>query len=114
MNGNSHMKETIAGAKTGDLKVKVLTAALTVDTETWGDMAPYVKLDIGGRFKETKVGNIKKGEMNPNWDGQIVSLAVHSENSMTLQIWDDDKMDDDLIGECEIDLTQIKTGVVKK
>jgi hypothetical protein len=96
-------------AKTDTLQVKILDAVLTNDTETWGNMKPYVKIDLnagdsqGRNFKESKPGNIKKGgEMKPDFGGQVLEFPVKNQGYMEVSVWDDDAMDDDLVGECQI------------
>ena len=58
-----------AGAGTsGTLKITVVEANLTRNTETFGKMDPYVKLET--RMQKFKTTTINSGGKTPKWTGQ--------------------------------------------
>ena len=87
-------------------------------------MKPYVKIDLSegsaakAKHKNDKVSkpaNIKKGELKPDWAGEVVSVAIEkNQRYIEVEVWDDDIGSDDLVGEAQIQLDKIRNGTVKK
>ena len=75
-------------------------------------MKPYVKIDLSegsavkAKHKNDKVSkpaNIKKGELKPDWAGEVVSVAIEkNQKYIEVEVWDDDLGSDDLVGEAQI------------
>ena len=87
-------------------------------------MKPYVKIELseGAANKEkkkndkvSKAANVKKGELKPDWGGEVVSCSIpKTQNYIEVEVWDDDMTSDDLVGEARIMLADIRSGKMKK
>ena len=89
--------------------IKPVCAKLTRDTETFGNMDPYVVLMIGNHKERTAVHN--EGGKFPSWKDAFV-FTVQGHETMKLAVWDRDTMsNDDLVGETTIQVnTLMKPG----
>lgn len=86
--------------KKGRLLIKPITAKLTYDTETFGKMDPYCKINLGGQQRQSTVAQ-DQGK-NPNWQDTL-DFTLNGESSFTIQVWDKDTTSkDDLIGEASV------------
>ena len=85
------------------VKVYLVEAKLTHDTELWGKMDPYVELS----YKEQwwKSGCIKSAGLEPKWYNlpnqfMVIDYPVKDEE-ITLKVFDKDPCKNDLVGECK-------------
>ena len=81
----------------GTLKVHLLEAHLTRDTETFGKMDPYCKMVYRDQHWKSSVHS--GGGKNPHWEGQHFAVDVKYEgDELEYSIFDDDVGDDDFVG----------------
>lgn len=74
-----------------------------------GKQDPFCVFKVGKTTMKTKTDY--RGGQHPIWDFQVNLPVPENEKKMTAQVFDDDKKKEDLIGECEIDLsTVLKDG----
>lgn len=94
------------------LIVKPVSASLTHDTETFSRMDPYVVCVINGQRQKTRTHH--EGGKQPRWSDTL-TFTVSNFSGMNVQVWDEDPMFDDLVGEGFVDLSGYMSnpGVVK-
>lgn len=80
---------------TGKLIVKPLRARLTRDTEVFGKMDPYVKLELGSQRYKTKTHN--NAGKHPSWY-DIFEMQRTNEETLHLHVYDKDVLKDDHVG----------------
>ena len=94
------------GGSAGSLKLTVVQAQLTRNTETFGKMDPYVKIE--SRMQKFKTNTINGGGKTPKWTGQTFTIDVkYTGDDLTLSVWDEDVGNDDKVGECIIKLSSL-------
>jgi len=86
------------------LFVKPISAKLKRDTETFGKMDPFCRIKVGNFEQETKVHN--NGGKFPAWNDLLTFKRI-DENLMTIEVWDKDTFNSDLIGECTLSLVSV-------
>jgi len=86
----------------GLLIIKPISAKLKRDTETFGKMDPFCRIKLGSQEQETKVHN--NGGKFPAWTDTLAFQRTN-ESLMTIQVWDKDTFNNDLIGECTLPLS---------
>mgnify|MGYP001048246055 FL=1 len=90
----------------GPLKIKIVSANLTRDTEMVGKMDPYLELSIGGTIVHKTAVKDDVGK-TPVWDEEVdyevkdLSLEVH------FKVSDEDWGSDDIVGEVTIRLSDL-------
>jgi len=95
----------------GNLKVIVHSCSGLDDADFGGTTDPYAYLQIEGcdpQQTETMTGTV-----NPEWEQELTFEGIENPLSKTLKfkIYDDDTFSrDDKIGECEVDLAELKMG----
>lgn len=77
------------------LLVNLVSAKLTRDTETFGNMDPYCKVSLGAQIKRSQVRN--SAGKTPAWH-QILAFSRTMEDSIRIEVWDKDLVTDDLVG----------------
>ena len=82
--------------------VKPTSATLSHDTELFSRMSPYVICVLEGSRQKSKAHNL--GGKQPKWNDTLI-FNVNSPSGMIVQVWDDDFMFDDFIGEGHVDLS---------
>jgi len=95
---------------TGTLKVLVHACSGLDDADFSGTTDPYAYLTVEGC--EAQQTDKKEGTINPEWE-QELTFEIENPLSKTLKIkiYDDDTFSrDDKIGECEVDLAELKMG----
>eukprot|EP00406_Dinophysis_acuminata_P032378 CAMPEP_0179359170 /NCGR_PEP_ID=MMETSP0797-20121207/79304_1 /TAXON_ID=47934 /ORGANISM="Dinophysis acuminata, Strain DAEP01" /LENGTH=248 /DNA_ID=CAMNT_0021074447 /DNA_START=61 /DNA_END=804 /DNA_ORIENTATION=- len=95
----------------GNLKVTVKSCTGLDDADFAGTTDPYAYLTIEGC--EPQQTEKKEGTVNPEWDQELSFEGIENPLSKTLKIkiYDDDTWSrDDKIGECEVDLAELKMG----
>ena len=75
------------------IQLKIISAQLNKDKDTFGKQDPYVKIQTAQGEQRTRVHN--NGGKNPNW-GDVFTIPMNS--PITLSVWDKDVGADDLIG----------------
>ena len=88
-------------ADEGVLRITVLEAHLTHNTETFGKMDPYVKLSCRNGDDHWKSGVMGGAGKNPVWDHDNVwDLEVHYlGDELTYVVMDEEVFKDDFVGE---------------
>ena len=97
------------------MTVKVVSCANLMDLESMSTSDPYVKLMLkqpNGIIQEFKTA-VKDGELNPkynetfkfNINPAMRTVGMH-EATFTFQVWDDNSMSDDLMGQIVFPLSQ--------
>jgi len=93
-------------ATSGKLKIHILEARLTRDTETFGKMDPYVVINTRMQRIRTKTAN-DQGK-TPKWTGETFEVDVkYIGDDMKLEVFDEDVTDSDYIGGCVIKLSSL-------
>ena len=94
------------------LIVEPKTARLFRDTETFGKMDPYVKVQVGSTIKKTKTHS--DGGKTPSWTDALTLDITGTEDSVTLTVYDEDIGKDDFVGSGVLMLSGLlKTGSYK-
>ena len=84
--------------------MKILNGSLLRDTEAIGKMDPFIEIVYLGKKYRTKT--IHEGGKNPKWNE---SLEIHIESiqdKIKIICYDEDSIDNDLVGEVECPLSQ--------
>ena len=90
----------------GRLRVHLIEAKLTHDTETFGKMDPYVKMNC--REQEWKSAVCNDGGKHPTWHSQFFDIHVHYlGDDLTFKLWDDDIGKDEFIAEGSTKLSSL-------
>ena len=90
------------------LLINLISAKLTRDTETFGNMDPYCKVYIGPQVKISKI--LDGAGKTPMWN-QILAFSRTSEDSIRIEVWDKDLLkSDDLVGTAVCSLESLGQG----
>jgi hypothetical protein len=93
----------------GKLRVHILEANLTRDTEAFGKMDPYVI--ICTRMQRVRTKEMKNAGKHPVWTGEVMDIDVkYVGDDMTLQVFDQDVGSSDIIGQATIKLSSLCIG----
>merc|ERR1712187_128969 len=95
----------------GNLTVLVKSCSGLDDADFAGTTDPYAYLQIEGC--DSQQTDKKEGTINPEWEQELTFEGIENPLSKTLKIkiYDDDTWSrDDKIGECEVDLSELKMG----
>ena len=79
----------------GTLIIQPVQAKLTHDTDTFSKMDPYCLVTCGDRKAQGKV--CSGGGKTPHWEDSI-TIEVHHEKVVHLELKDKDVTNDDIIG----------------
>ena len=71
----------------------------------FGKQDPYAIVEIADWKHKTNV--INSGGKTPKWDETVENFVQDTADEMSVKIWDEDTLSDDLICEGKIALTQI-------
>ena len=89
----------------GTLVVRPQSGKLTINTERFGKMDPYVKVACGGNHSQTAVAHDQ--HQTPTWSDSFV-YKVTGEQTLTIQVFEKDNLTkDDLLGEATIQLNDV-------
>lgn len=93
----------------GKLTIHILEAKLTRDTETFGKMDPYVVINT--RQQRIRTKTMQNAGKNPKWSNEFFVIDVkYIGDDMHLEVFDEDVVDSDLIGEATIKLSSFCNG----
>ena len=82
---------------------------MTRDTETFGKMDPYVKIET--RMQKFKTSTVNNGGKNPKWTNQSFTIDVkYIGDDLNLSVWDEDVGSDDCVGSAVIKLSSFCVG----
>jgi Ca2+-dependent lipid-binding protein len=96
-------------ATSGKLKLFILEAHLTRDTDTWSKMDPYCV--ISTRMQRIRTKTCNKGGKNPTWANECMDVDVkYVGDDMNLQIFDEDMTNSDLVGQATVKLSSFCVG----
>ena len=96
-------------ATSGKLKVFILEAHLTRDTDTWTKMDPYCV--ISTRMQRIRTKTCNKGGKKPHWENECMEIDVkYVGDDMNLQIFDEDVANSDLVGQSTVKLSSFCSG----
>ncbi|KAI0036073.1 C2 domain-containing protein [Vararia minispora EC-137] len=109
------MTTTPNSGEIGTLIVVILKARNLPNKRHLGKQAPYCTILFNEEMRRTKV--IKRGGQHPEWDEEIrftlfeddTPLEDGGGNHMRLSCFADDPREPDLIGETQVDLTEVLT-----
>ena len=89
---------------TGTLKLHILEARLTRDTEDFGKMDPYCVINTRmQRFRTHTIDDVGK---NPVWSNEVFDIDVkYIGDDMHIEVFDEDPCKSDLIGEANVKLS---------
>ena len=91
--------------QTGTLIVRPQAGKITIDTETFGKMDPFVKLQIGATTYQTEVA--ENEHKTPTWTDSFV-FRINGEQTLQMSVLEQDSISsNDLIGEGVIQLADI-------
>ena len=97
-------------ATSGKLKIHILEARLTRDTEAFGKMDPYVNFQLAAGTNVRNKWRCKThagGGKNPSWNDRHNFDLVEGDDRIQAQVYDEDTGSDDLIGSTSIDLNPV-------
>ena len=76
-------------ATSGKLRVHILEARLTRDTETFGKMDPYVMINT--RMQRCRTRTMDNAGKNHKWHGELMDVDVkYIGDDMHLEVFDED------------------------
>ena len=90
----------------GPLKVKIISAQLTRDTEMIGKMDPYVEFKIGGQ-KVYKTAVLDEAGKTPQWNEEFDYEVKDMSLEVNFVVSDEDWGTDDIVGEGTISLADL-------
>ena len=94
-------------ATSGSLQLTVVDARLTRDTETFGKMDPYVKIQTRHQNFRTKTKN--GAGKTPVWNETFTVDVKYIGDDLTMQVYDEDPGADDIVGQACIKLSAFCT-----
>ena len=86
--------------------MKCVNARLTHDTELFGSMDPYVKVTVGGHTQKTITHN--SAGKTPRWEQTLQFRLNGKEDTVRVEVYDEDTVTDDLVGETTYYVDEIK------
>lgn len=93
-------------ATSGKLKIHILEARLTRDTEAFGKMDPYVVCNT--RMQRIRTKTTQDQGKTPKWHNEFFEVDVkYIGDDMKMEVFDEDPCDSDLVGECVIKLSSL-------
>jgi len=96
-------------ATSGKLRVYMVEAKLTRDTETFGKMDPYVIMNT--RMQRIRTKTATNQGKTPKWPGEFMDIDVkYVGDDLLVQVFDEDVTDSDHIGENSIKLSSLCIG----
>ena len=96
-------------ATSGKLRVHIIEAKLTRDTETFGKMDPYIIINT--RMQRIRTKTATNQGKTPKWPGEFMDIDVkYVGDDMLVQCFDEDVTDSDHIGENNIKLSSLCIG----
>ena len=99
-------------AQNGTLKLKILEAHLTRDTETFGKMDPYCVVKVNHQTYKTKV--LDNVGVDPKWNHDITLNVFNNNNSIYFEVYNSNTLEDDLIGTFRSSIKNLISGGVAK
>ena len=81
---------------TGSLRITIIEAKITHDTEWFGKMDPFCKIEYRGQ--DFKTHTIKRGGKTPVWNHEIEFQVVNTNDFMWFKLWDEERFENDAIG----------------
>jgi len=94
--------------QSGHLRVEVVEARLTRDTEMFGKMDPYCVISLGEQKFRTRV--LDGAGKTPKWHQAFEFDVVSGSDHVSVQVFDEDVGKDDIVGNA---LLQVSTLCVK-
>ncbi|TNV81761.1 hypothetical protein FGO68_gene14942 [Halteria grandinella] len=93
----------------GSIRIEIIEAKLTRDTETFGKMDPYVELTYDKDPKlSLKTKTINEGGKNVKWNETFtIALKSEEEGQITLKVMDEDIGYSDLVGEAVLEVAKL-------
>ena len=89
----------------GTLIVRPQSGKLTINTERFGKMDPYVKIECGANHSQTAVAHDQ--HQTPTWSDSFI-YKVTGEQTLSISVMEKDNLTkDDLLGETTIQLNDI-------
>ncbi len=96
----------------GVLRIKPLDAFLSKDADFLGKADPYVKITVGKQEAKTSVS--KGSGKTPSWKEEL-AFNVTNEDTIRLEVWDDDPLKDDFLGKLKIPMKEvIGKGIIEQ
>lgn len=93
-------------ATTGTLKVHILEAKLTRDTETFGKMDPFVIIET--RMQRIRTATKDNAGKHPVWSNEVANIDVkYVGDDMVLSVFDEDVTTSDIVGSATIKLSAL-------
>ena len=94
------------------MKIRPLDAFLVEDADFLGKADPYVKVTVGKQEAKTSV--CKGAGKTPTWKEEL-AFNVTNEDTIRLEIWDDDVVKDDFLGKLKIPMKDvIGKGIIEQ
>lgn len=93
-------------AGVGTVTFRPQFARLTIDTETFGKMDPYVKCNLGNNIKFTNVAH-DQGK-TPAWTDAL-TFQANNEGTIVVEVWEKDSVGDDFLGRLSVQLGPVYT-----
>ena len=81
---------------TGNFQVHVKEAELTISTETFGKMDPFLECKVGDVSSQTEV--LDSAGQNPKWNQTLSFILESIPSKIFLQVKDKDMVNDDIVG----------------
>lgn len=113
--GSAHVvpKKKAAGNAWSAVQITIVSGTDLAPKDLNGKSDPYVKVIANGHLRHKTA--IIKANLFPNWDTtkEVVQIPYSSALKMVdLECWDWDRVgSDDFMGECSIDMADLKVGV---
>ena len=92
-------------ANGGELKIHVIEAKLTRDTEYWGKMDPYVEIKTSVGTKRTATH--QEGGRTPVWNEEITFDVAKVDDEVEFLVQEEDNASADLVGDTVIKMSKL-------
>jgi len=95
-------------ATSGNLRVEIIEARLTRDTETFSKMDPYCIIET--RQQKHRTRTLQGAGKTPSWNQAFDVDVKYIGDDMTIKVMDEDVSSSDLVGESTIKLSSLCVG----
>jgi Ca2+-dependent lipid-binding protein len=94
---------------TGKLSITVIEAKITHDTEWFGKMDPFCKVEY--RSQSVKTPTHKSGGKFPVWNHEVEFLIIGASGDIWFKLWDEERFENDAVGAVQIKVQTLMNNV---
>jgi Ca2+-dependent lipid-binding protein len=82
--------------KTGSLRITVIEAKITHDTEWFGKMDPFCNIEY--KQKTLRTPTVKNGGKTPVWNHEVEFQVDDTDDHIWFKVWDEERFENDAVG----------------